>query len=307
MKLEDLKQIIENKEHINQFIIFIYSDTDFVPMQYIKSYSEYTNKEIIYINDIKQFSSQVSFLTDYSIYVYRCDKFETKSDRYKDINNLFVICKDIDDDARAIYENNIVTVPKLEKWQIYDYIKFNCPTLADKFKFMINSYDMYAIDNEISKISIFSKNANDISSASAIERDLPKYVYQSLIDEGCINYISKYTLYDFVQYLILSDVSKVSEILNYDIQLDPMELYYLLYSTVKQIISVVIDKTSSAESLGMKSGQYWAIKYTYNNITKERITYLLRFLDEINKMIITNRINKRNLLDYIIINFLKRY
>ena len=54
MTIQELKEKIENKESINQLLIFKYSDVDFVAIQYINEIAKINNVQVEVIDELSE-------------------------------------------------------------------------------------------------------------------------------------------------------------------------------------------------------------------------------------------------------------
>jgi len=303
MNLKDLKGKIEKCLPIEELVILKYADSDYIAHQYIHKYLDYTGRDFVLLESLDQLRTSSSFLVD-ETYLYKVDKFECTTDRYKKFDNLFIVCKSIEKKTEELYKDYIVEIPKLEQWQILDYIYFVCPTLGKELEpwAKILNNDMYAIENEVSKISIFSKTGPEIKEASADEKALPGCILTALNNDNAISYLSGITIFDLITALFTKNINKITTIYQSELEVPPVLFYQLVYNTVEDIIKVVIDPASSADRLGMASGKYWAIKNTYKGYwTKEQITNIFQFLVSIDKQIKTGKLTFDNLLVSLII------
>ena len=126
MKLEELKDIVENKRYSGQFIIFQYNDNKFIPHQYIEKIAQDMNLEIQYeyeiTNSVLSGSDlfSISTTTNY-LRIYDVDMLDFYDKNLINEKNLFIICKKINDNIKSYLDNYIVVIPKLEDWQIKDF------------------------------------------------------------------------------------------------------------------------------------------------------------------------------------------
>ena len=127
MTLEDLKTSIENGVLDYPLIIFQCDDSAFIPHQYLRRIAMESGKELIPISSIDEiFNVQPSlFFREVDDKLYRffdCDTLECFSSKANELENTFIICKKVKDSISTECSSYIVTVPKLESWQIQDYV-----------------------------------------------------------------------------------------------------------------------------------------------------------------------------------------
>ena len=125
MELLDLKTRIEKGTIESSMIIFKYTDSRFIPYQYINRISKVRNLPIEFIHDITPFMKKSMFrVTSRSLFVYSCDELK---DLPVESDNLIIITKKCDVD-----DYHVVTVPKLEDWQVKDYLYTRCKGADNK-------------------------------------------------------------------------------------------------------------------------------------------------------------------------------
>ena len=86
-----------------------------------------SGKELIPISSIDEiFNVQPSlFFREVDAKLYRffdCDTLECFSSKANELENTFIICKKVKDSISTECSSYIVKVPKLESWQIQDYV-----------------------------------------------------------------------------------------------------------------------------------------------------------------------------------------
>ena len=109
MTILDLKNSIERGVLPRQTIIFTYTDTDWVCMQYAREISKRTNREILFVDNT--FSTNSEWSDDKLLYVLRID---TLTEDVSSIKNLIVFCKKVECEQKDAL---VVEVPPLEDWQ----------------------------------------------------------------------------------------------------------------------------------------------------------------------------------------------
>ena len=127
MTLEDLKTSIENGGLDYPLIIFQCDDSAFIPHQYLRRIAMESGKELIPISSIDEiFNVQPSLFfrgVDDKLYrFFDCDTLECFSSKANELENTFIICKKVKDSISTECSSYIVKVPKLESWQIQDYV-----------------------------------------------------------------------------------------------------------------------------------------------------------------------------------------
>lgn len=300
MDIKVLKQELENKHVLSKFLIFKYSDTDFIPFQYIEEIKKITGKQAIIIEDLstlvtKQKSLFINTNEDITneIKIYITDKFETSlslQDKF-----LYIICKSIEKSTKELYNNYIIEIPKLEDWQIKDFVysiaEGVTKTQLDNLIEVCDN-DIYRINNELEKITLFSES----------ER---KYTFNQFVQDGIFNDLSKYTIFDFSNAIIYKNKEMIKNIYNEfeRIDIEPIGLVTILLNNIRNIIKVQLANSPTPETCGMKAGQFYAIKKSCGLYTKKQLLQLFDLLTDIDRRIKLGEIPvNRFLIDYLIIS-----
>lgn len=292
MDIKELKSQIIKKEITQNFFIFKLEDNSslFVANQYIKAIAQILNLNINFIEDLDSLNFSSLFdIPPTDLNIYRCDELKELVGEY---NNLIIITN-----KTKLKNTNIVEIPQLEKWQIEDYAITNLPGIdSNKIKEFVKNldYDIFKLDNEISKITPFQK-ANQ-------ER-----IFDKCINNKLFNIKDKYNSFDIINCIINKNTSKLNTILaNIDINnINIMGLYSLLYNNFKNIINIQLNSKATAESLGMTYKQFCAIKYNIGHYTQKQLIDNFKFLLQLDYEIKTGQIDINYLFDYIIINIMR--
>ena len=303
--LKSIKTSIENNTYQCSFTIFKYYNVDFIPYQYVNEISKQQNLSVEIVEDLALFTKPAtsifggSSISDSILYLYIVDKFECLSERISRYNNLIVICKTIDKDTEKLFQQYIVSVPKLEDWQIADYVYSLAEGVDTKLLdslIKVCNNDIYRLDQELKKIKIFDKQ----------ERN---FVFNQFIEDGIFNDLSKYTIFDFSNAIVKKDIATLRNIYREidRIDIEPIGLVTVLLNNFRNIIKIQLASNPTAESCGMKPNQFWAIKYSCGIYTKDQLLFIFDFLTEIDKKIKTGMIPVDSfLIDYIVVSILTR-
>ena len=314
MEIKDLKTNIENKSVNTNLIIFECPDTDFVANQYINQICIDTKlqKQILEddLNDKGEpiiysiLNSMISELTSIfgspdfksAIKYYKVNEFDFLDENLKQIDYLFIVCKKISKKARALFEENICTVPKLEKWQIKDYCYSICKGIdSKKLDFLFDTCpDMYSLDNELSKLSIFEENYRNI-------------IFDQCEKDGIFSHLSNYKIFDFTDCFLKKDFNKLSKIYCQikpaNIDIEPLGVVTLLAKGFANVIKIQLGKNATAESTGMSDKQFWAVR-TYNCgfYTKDQLLSIYKTILSVDKKLKTGILSNDEIIDYLIVN-----
>lgn len=301
MDLEHLKTLVISNIIPEGVTILLCKYDDFVPLQYVESYRK-NNVNVKYIDDLSIVTTRVDALfgdyTDDSntLYVYSCDNLDLSETEINNIRiatkNVIVICPKVSDTVQSNLSDNIIVVPKLEKWQIED-LAYSMADGADpddiEYLLKVCGNDVHRLYNELEKVSLFSEQ----------ER---KSAVKDFIYDGIFNDLSHYNVFDISTAIVKRDVNTLknvySEINNIDCE--PIGLVALLLKNFKDVITVQLSSNPSPEKCGMESKKFWAVKYSCGYYTKEQLIKIYEMLTSIDFQIKTGSISTSELIDYMI-------
>lgn len=279
-----LKKEIENNTlflNNDSFIIFKGKDTssEFIFDQY---YHIYANNNMLNIELIDKLENIYTTCFD----VKKCNFKIFKTEKLENIPLNFegwIYCKSISKEINKQYEDKIVELPKLENWQILDYISSKCKISVEQASILIDSYkDLYKLDIESNKLIIFNNNMFNIIEDQLIQKD-------------------DYALFDLVNSILQRDINKLKLIYSSGLKVDIFAFMSLLIKNFKNVIDIQLAKNTTAESLGISGKQFWAIKnYNCNKYSREELIYIYDLLTSIDLKIKTGKINTHILQDYIV-------
>lgn len=300
MKIEQLKASIENNTLDDQLIIFLNSEHSFIADQYIHEIANLKHKPIEYIEDLSMFGATDSLfeelVEDTTIKVLRVEQFESISMGLNSAENLIIVCNSISDDIKERFAYSIVEVPKLLEWQIKDFIYTNLPgvdkTLCD-WLYNITKGDIFRIQQEVDKLKLFSESEQ-------------KFNIEDFIRDDIFSDLCTYTIFNLTDAILVKDLDKVGNILKdvEKIDVEPMGLLTTLYNNFKNVINVQLTNNPTADSLGMKQGQFNAIRHKCGYYNKVSLSRILEFLTDIDRQIKIGNMPMEYLRDYLIIKVL---
>ena len=288
IELKDLKHQIEMNKLKYPVIIFkCHKESMYIPHQYANKYCEDNNCEINHIEEIADIPKNNLFSNvNDSLNILKCENLSDELPM--NTNNLWVICNKITKKISNKYDDILVDIPKLEDWQIKDFIKSYCDGLEDKYVGELFKYyhnDLFRLENEILKINLVGvKNYDKIKN-------------QLFVDE------TSYNIFDIVNAIIQRNKIKLSNIYN-DIDMldvDVFGLTQLLINNFKNVIDVQLGRNATAESTGLSGKQFWAVKnYSCGFYSKQELVYIYEFLNDIDYEIKVGRLDTNIAVDYII-------
>ena len=302
MKIETLKEQIENKSVGNEPLIFLYEDTNFIPLQYIVEIARIREKNIEYIDSLASIGSNVNDIfggttVSNSLRVLITKELEDIHEKFKYETDLYIIVNKIKDKACIEkLSDSIVIVPKLEDWQIKDYVYSLAEGIDTKsLDWLIEATgsDIYRLENELDKFKLFQE----------AER---KYLFEDMVSDGAFVDLSNFNVFNITNAVTSRDYntlkSALKEIKSFDAE--PLGVVTLLYNGFRKLILVWLANNPTTESTGLKSGMIWAIKNQPRVFTKEQLLSSFSLLTNIDKMLKTGYIDTSWLIDYLICRIL---
>lgn len=301
MDLQHLKTLVISNITPKGVTILLCKYDDFIPLQYVESYRK-NSVNVKYVDDLSIVTTRVdSLFGDYTddsntLYVYSCDNLDLSETEINNIRiatkNVIVICPKVSDTVQSSLSDNIIVVPKLEKWQIED-LAYSMADGADPddiaYLLKVCGNDVHRLYNELEKVSLFSEQ----------ER---KSAVKDFIYDGIFNDLSHYNVFDISTAIVKRDVNTLknvySEINNIDCE--PIGLVALLLKNFKDVITVQLSSNPSPEKCGMESKKFWAVKYSCGYYTREQLIKIYEMLTSIDFQIKTGSISTSALVDYMI-------
>lgn len=298
LNLNEVKTDLENNKDIDQFLIFYYEDTtDYIPVQYAKALAHIRNSEILYVNELDEINSSPDPFSEptSNLYVYKTDSLERIPAKYLQ-NNLIIITPKLLKDAEKEYDEYILRIPKLEEWQIVDYIKTVSPGLTqDEMEWLVRTYksNMYRVELEVDKLKPFSENAR-------------QYIFEDFYVDHVFETLSEYGIFDFTNAIQSKDLQTISNILSdiNHIDIEPTGLITLLCANFKKLIKVWLNKNPTPENTGLKSNQIWAINRLSRTYTKEQLVKVFELVSDMERRLKTGEMPEELIIDYLTVKIL---
>ena len=306
MNLEELQKVLNKgeKEFIEPFYIFINSESSFLSNQYINKIAEIKGCSIEYIeNPLGLLSNSMDIFGDSennnTLYINKVDEFNYTDIEIKNIENLIIVADSVNNDCIELFKDlcSIIEMPKLVDWQIRDYAYSTLPNLENsKLDWLLSKCgkNIFRLDNEISRLSVFTKGVQN-------------KVFDDFVNNGVYNDLSNFVVYDLTNAILTKKISTIVDILqevkNFDCE--PLGVNTLLLNSFKNVIKIQLSKNPTAESLDMKSGQFYAIKK--NNCgfySKEQLITIYNHLQDCELKLKTGELTNDELLDYMILGVL---
>lgn len=292
MDIKDLKKSIENKIVDDSPIIFEIVGDDFIVRQYIHTIAKDKNLLIETRESLEGLLGKSSpfDIQENIIYVVYLDSIDSLSTRILDKKNIYIITPKIDKDVKETFKSIVTTIPKLESWQIRDYVYSICDGVRrEKLDWLLQRCkdNIWRIEQETSKISIFPKEQRD-------------RIFDDLINDGCLLDIKEHTIFDFTNALCTKNIDLVKNTYEEMIGSNEFGLLTILVNSFKNIVSVQMAKNPEMELKNLSSKQIYAIKKNCGHYTKEQLTKILSFLYSIDLSIKSGKLETKYFLDYLV-------
>lgn len=301
MTLEEFKKQIDLEIPLTSALIFLNSENSFLSEQYVKYVSEKLKLKISYVDDLTTllpdkndiFGCGVVIDSTY-LYIHHVEKCEYTDEEIKNVSNLIIITDKID--KKSVLYDIVIEMPKLETWQIKDYVY----SIADgvntkKLDWLISvaKNDIYRLDNECRKLALFNVK----------ERDK---LFEIFASEDAYSDLSNYMIFDLSTAIVKKDLKTISYILEdlKNIDVEPIGLATVLYNNFRDILSIQLDRTASAEKLGMNPKKFYAVSKSCGFYNKEQLIEIFDCVSGIDFKLKTGQLPADKIIDYMILKIL---
>ena len=302
--LQELKRAIQNKQLDISLLVLKWSDVSFIAYEYLHAIAEFKKLEINHVEDFDyEFQTNDTDMFNFSsidyLQLYAVDKFTTKliASQLKELENVIVICKEVDDGLLEILKQNEMhfEIPKLKDWQVIDYLRVSCSGLSvPKIQWLYNvtGGNVYRLDNEIKKISCF-------------DRSFHEDAFDMINADNGYEDLTQNKIYDLSNAILSRDVNQMRSILK-DIQSMDVEgvgLITILRRSFKIVIGIQLDSNATAEKLGIKQAQFNVVRAkNCGKYSTDKLKQVFKFLTDFDVNLKSGNLDmsKDRLIDYII-------
>ena len=286
IELATFKNEIENNTLLFDDNLFIFIGKDLSSEFIFDQYAHiFVNNNLIELNLVDGLYDNMGFfdIDNSSLDIFKTDKLEYIPKTFKG----WIYCKSVSKDIKDNFDSCIIELPKLEKWQIVDYISSKCSITIEQAEKLYNEYDnIYKLDIESNKLKIFNDNYFDILSDQLLSKD-------------------EYEIFDITNALLQRDKNKLKLIYQQNIKVDAFAFMSLLIKNFKQVVDIQLARNASAESLGISGKQFWAIqKYNCNRYSRDELIYIYKLLTSLDLQIKSGKINTDIIQNYIVFKIL---
>ena len=302
MTIEALKAEIESGHIQDDFIIIKRNGSDFLTTQYVDNIIRVLNKPPVYIESIDDILyDSFSFFSeeedDVNIRILDIDKFDIPIEKLGGIKSLIIITnKFADKEVESQLSNRILTMPKLEEWQVTDYV-YSLLDGVDKsdldWLLSILHNNLYRLDQEIGKLSLFTPG----------ER---KYLFKEMRNDGTFNDLSTYNIFNFSNAITHKDINSLKNVYKEISRIDISDfgLLAILLKGFRNILMVQLNPNPNTENTGIESKQLYAIKKIPKVYSPEQIINIFMFLSDIDRQVKSGELPTDILVDYMTVKIL---
>ena len=270
-----------------------WKDSPYLAETYASKIAENLDSEIEVFQTIDDaVKSKQGNLIDDILYVVKSEDVSIGKNDVNQLDGIIVICKYWDGSS-----DNVVYMPEIMDWQIAELIKAKCPGLDNqviKWIQKITSNNIYRINNEIEKISLFKPEEQS-------------KLFMMMNNDDCFCDLSLYNGFDVSNAILKKDFTSLKDI--YDefdsAELGAQGLLTILIRNFKLLIQMQISGFNM-EQLGINKGQFFAIKNQMNYYSNKQLLNAYSFLLGIDEKIKNGKLplSEEQLINYIIFNVL---
>ena len=303
MNVEEFKtDILKHTIKPGAFVL-VEENCHFVASQYVKEISEQRKKTIEVVDDLSELSQPsndifgASLLIQDVLYVCFMKEFDGEAvDKALTIRDDLVIIAD-KVKLKGAWESRIVEIPRLEDWQIKDYLYSRAEGVdSEKLDWLLAlcQNDIYRIAQEADKLALFEKSEQN-------------KVFQEFIDDDVFGDMSTYSIFNMSNAILdknLPELKRIWEEID-RIDVEPLGMVTILRNNIRNIMKIQLGTTPTPESCGMKPAQFYAVSKSCGKFSKERLLEIFSMLTDIDIKLKTGEMPAEMILDYVILNVLK--
>ena len=244
------------------------------------------------LKEVEDLSNDIFGQEENSLYVLDVDTFEEDITKYC-LKNVIVKTQKVTNENTA---SVAIKFDKLLDWQIKDYAKVCLPGLKDleiEWLCDICKYDIYRLDKECKKISIFNKSSQEL-------------IFKQINAENGYVDLNTLTIFNFTNAILKRDKKAAKEILDdiENIDVEPTGVVTVLYKNFKNIINIQMDSKSTPESLGLSYKQFMAIKRNCGVYNSNDLIRIFELVSSIDYKLKSGYLANEEIVDYLITNIM---
>ena len=304
MTIEELKHQIESNNVTNSPLIFKDDESLFLSDMYIKAISKSKKLPIKYIQSLSE-------VVNDSFDFFACETPEQSSclnvlhaqvyewadiDISRTTNLIVVTTKFSNKDIEKRLSDYIVVMPKLEDWQIKDYVYSICEGVDHKdLDWLMNicGKNVCRLQQELDKLTLFNV-------------DERKYLFDSFVRDGSMDDLSSYNIFNFTNAVTSKDFNMLKSIYKEIERADITDFYLLtvLLKNFRNIVMVQLNSNPTPESTGLDSKQLYAIRRIPKVYSAEQLVKIFDFLCDIDRQVKEGELPAPLVVDYLTVKIL---
>ena len=301
--MQELKESIEGGTFQPTTMIIV-SEDKFIPLLYIHEISKNFDYSISYIdslNELLNINDDIFGGVDEptsDLVIFNTELVDFSDELLYNKNNIIVIANKIDKASKKFYDGMIIEVPKLDDWQVKDMVySFASGVNTKSLDWLIHNCngDVNRLYQESIKLSIFNEQ----------ERN---NVFEEMVEDGAFNDLSSNTIFNFTNAILKKDINSLraiyEEIENIDI--NDFGLLTILYNNFLNVINIQLGINPTAESLGMKPGQFNAIRHNCGYYSNSQLVGIFKMLTDMDRKIKMGEFPTNIMRDYLILSVLSQ-
>lgn len=298
MDIQGCKKCIEENTPIHSLIIFKDNGSNFISRQYMHAIAKVNGMEIEFIdtldsmlNDLDSIFFEEGLREGARFNVHVIDKFLYRDERIKNLDNLCIICNNIDEESEKIFKEYIIEVPKLEAWQIKDYVYSlaeGVPAQALDKMISLCGNNIDRLDSELSKLALFNEN----------ER---KYLLDAMIQDGAFSDLTDHSVFNVTNAILRKNFDELKEYVKEfgTIDINEIGLVTILAKNFRNIISVHLNNNPTPDNTGLDSKQIYAIKKIPKLYSPDQLKSIYTFLCDVDKKLKTGELPIDMMINYV--------
>lgn len=304
MTIQELKKQIETNCVTDAPLIFKDDESMFLSNQYIEAISRSKNLRINYIEDLSEvISDGFDFFGIETVEQPDCLNVLKSSvyswgntDIARTTNLIVVVTKFADKEAEKKLSDYIVVMPKLEDWQIKDYVYSICEGVDHKdldWLMSLCGKNICRLQQELDKLTLFNV-------------DERKYLFNSFIRDGAVNDLSSYNIFNFTNAIASKDMLTLKSIYKEIERADITDFYLLtvLLKNFRNIVLVQLNPNPTPETTGLESKQLYAIKRIPRCYSPDQLVRIFTFLCDIDRQVKEGELPASLVVDYLTVKIL---
>ena len=299
MKIEDLKEKIENKTLDELPLIFLYKKSGrIICEQYVDEIAKIRNRNKKYFNLDNKYVKSIFEIAnlfdteDNMLYIAYLDTFDNPI-YVKD--NHIICCNNVSNEIKKEFSDRIVNIPELEDWQLKAYAQGVLKGLSeDRLNWLCNTpISSYRFMLEVDKLKLF---------ADSLQNDL----FDKMVDEGFFDDIIEVSIFALTTAVQRKDNISVANIYKtiQSVNINPIAFNNILYNSFKDITAIKLSPVATAQTLGIETKKFNALKHYVGYFNKDQLLIILDMLSSIDYKIKTGQMPTNLIIDYLITNIL---